>query len=119
MSFLSPPPFPGQGGPGGAGPSRTNAKAVASLVLGIVSIVTLLGVLAGIPAILLGRAARREIRGQGGAQGADRGAAPGGALGAAQGGEWMATAGVVLGWLSIPVSVTVFTLLFAGGAFGH
>src|SRR4051812_36500047 len=53
-------PSPYGGPPVGAGQS-TNGKAIASLILGIVSIVLCLGYLAGVPAIILGRMAKREI----------------------------------------------------------
>jgi hypothetical protein len=52
-----PPPY---GPPAGTGQS-TNGKAIASLILGIVSIVLCLGYLAGVPAIILGRMAKKEI----------------------------------------------------------
>jgi hypothetical protein len=61
----SPPPAgpPPAGSPyGGPGTGQsTNGKAIASLVLGICSIVLCLGFLAGIPAVILGRIAKREI----------------------------------------------------------
>jgi Domain of unknown function (DUF4190) len=52
-----PPPY---GPPAGTGQS-TNGKAIAALILGIVSIVLCLGYLAGVPAIILGRMAKKEI----------------------------------------------------------
>jgi Domain of unknown function (DUF4190) len=57
-----PPPAPSPyGGPPVAAGQSTNVKAIISLILGIVSIVLCLGYLAGVPAIILGRMARREI----------------------------------------------------------
>jgi hypothetical protein len=44
----------------GAG-QATNGKAIASLILGICSIVLSCGFLTGIPALIFGRIARREI----------------------------------------------------------
>lgn len=72
---------------------QTEASAVVSLVLGIVSMFAL-SVLAGIPAIILGRSAQRNIR-------------------ASQGrltGEGLAQAGIVLGWIS--VGLLAVTILF-------
>jgi hypothetical protein len=75
MSEQSPP-----GGPYGAYPQTpgavpsppppTHGKATTSLILGILSIV-LCGLVTGIPAIVLGRQARREIRDSNGALGGD------------------------------------------------
>jgi hypothetical protein len=102
----SEPPPPGSGGygmppgSGGYGVPQTNQKALWSMVLGIVSIV-FCGLLAGIPALILGNAAKREIAASGGAQG----------------GLGMATAGVILGWISVAVTVLVLLIFFAGGAF--
>lgn len=72
-----------------------------SLVLGIASIVLLLGVLTGIPAIIVGNQGRRAVRdGE-----ADN--------------EGMALTGVVLGWLSLAILVVVIGLVIvrflAGG----
>lgn len=81
---------------------RSNPTAVWSLALGLVSVATCLGPLAGIPAIVLGRRARVEVAATAGG-GRD---------------ERMASAGVLLGWLSIPISLTVLFILFMSGAFG-
>ena len=80
---------------------RSNTKAVWSLVLGIVSVATCFGLLAGIPAIVLGRGAKRELA----------------AAAGHEKGEGMASAGVLLGWLSIPISLTVLFILSMSGAF--
>lgn len=80
---------------------RSNPKALWSLVLGIVSVATCFGFLAGIPAIVLGRGAKQELA---------AGAGP-------EKGEGMASAGVLLGWLSIPISLTVLFILYTSGAF--
>src|SRR5829696_5742347 len=58
MPPAGPPPY---GGPPVASGPGTNGKAIASLILGIVSIVLCLGYFAGIPAIILGRMAKGEI----------------------------------------------------------
>lgn len=65
-------------------PRRTNTNAIISLVLGILGIAGSCGCLTGIPAIFLGRTAKREIE-------ASDGLETGGGL---------ATAGVVLGIIS-------------------
>ncbi|HEY6308432.1 MAG TPA: DUF4190 domain-containing protein [Candidatus Angelobacter sp.] len=62
----------------------TEDKAVISMVLGILSLVSF-SILAGIPAIILGKMSRDNIR-----------ANPG-----RYSGEGMATAGVVMGWISV------------------
>jgi hypothetical protein len=70
--------------------TQTEDKAVISLILGILSFVGL-SILAGIPAIILGRMSRSNIR------------ASSGRLT----GEGMATAGMVLGWISVGICVLV------------
>jgi hypothetical protein len=67
------------------------------MILGILSIVAC-GLLAGIPALILGSSAKKEIAASGGAQS----------------GEGMATAGVVLGWISVAISVLVLVLIGLG-----
>ncbi len=79
----------------GAAP-RNNDKALWSLVLGLLSIVAC-GFIAGIPAIILGGSAKREIR----------------AAAGAQGGASMATAGIVLGWISVAITGLVFLFILA------
>jgi hypothetical protein len=64
---------------------QTSGLAIASLILGIASIVMCLGPLAGIPAVIIGHKANSDIRKSGGV---------------IQGGG-MATAGLVTGYLSI------------------
>lgn len=95
MSY--PPPPPGYGAPGYAVP-KTNAKAVWSLVLGIVSIVLCCGFLAGIPALVLGNIARREIILSGGAET----------------GAGMAQAGRILGIIGIALWV-IYIIFWAIG----
>jgi hypothetical protein len=77
-----PPPPPGVSN------SRTNSKAVWSMVLGIGGFVF---VLAAIPALILGYRAKREIRSTG------------------QQGNDFATVGIVLGWVEVALAV-VFIL---------
>lgn len=84
-----------------AGTPETNGKATLSLVLGILS-VTLCGLFAGIAAILLGTTAQKEISASGGLQG----------------GESRAKWGIILGWISVGISilVAIITLItFASG----
>ena len=96
-----PPPGGGYGGGGyggyGAGPQGTNKKAIWSLVLGILGLVCC-GFLAGIPAIVLGRSAQREIDASGGAQS----------------GRGMATAGFVLGIIGVVWGVLYLILVLTG-----
>ena len=99
MSYTPPPPPPPPG-PGGYATPQTNQKALWSMILGILSIVAC-GLLAGVPALILGGSAKKEIAASGGAQS----------------GEGMATAGVVLGWISVAISVLVVILFITLGAF--
>ena len=106
-----PPPPPGYGGPGqGApgyggptygGPPQNSSKAVASLVVGIISPIlgfccAIIG-LVGIVAVVLGRSAQKEI------------AASNGALT----GEGMAKAGVILGIIGsvIGIGMTILNVV--------
>ena len=70
-----------------------NSLGAWSLVLGIASIVLALGVVTGIPAIIIGNQGRRAVR-DGEANN-----------------EGMALTGVVLGWLSLAILVFVIVLL--------
>lgn len=74
-------------------PPQTEDKAVISLVLGVLSLVSL-SIFAGIPAIILGKMSRANIR------------ASSGRLT----GEGMATAGMVMGWVSVGLA-GVFVLI--------
>ena len=65
MSYTPPPPPPP--GPGGYAMPQTNQKALWSMILGILSLVCC-GLLAGIPALILGNSAQKEIAASGGAQ---------------------------------------------------
>jgi uncharacterized protein DUF4190 len=94
------PPQPGYGPPQpGFGPpvqqQSTNGKAIGALVAGILSILCF-GLLAGIPAIILGNMARKEIdQGQGGGRG-------------------MATAGFILGIIGTVLGSLWLILVIVG-----
>ena len=79
----------------------TSGKATTSLILGIVSIVAC-GLLLGIPAMIVGRQAKREIRESGGRLG----------------GEGLATAGFVTGLIGTIWSVLALILVIGLFAFG-
>ncbi len=100
MSYTPPPPPPGGAAPGGgyAAAPKANQKAIWALVLGILSLVCC-SVVTGIPALILGQMAKKEIDGSGGAQT----------------GRGMATAGVILGIISI-VFLVIYLILLAMGA---
>lgn len=102
----TPPPeggYPPGGGyppqaPGGYGqPAKNNTKAIISLVLGIVGLLCC-GLLAGIPAVILGQIAKKEIAESHGTQ-------TGGGL---------ATAGFILGIIAIVWSL-IYGVLIATG----
>jgi competence protein ComGC len=76
-------------------PARDNGLAILSFVLGLCSFVVCLGVLTGIPAIICGHIARSRATRQ-----------P-----ARYGGSGLATAGLVLGYLSIVVSLVVAAMV--------
>lgn len=81
---------------------QDESTAVLSMIFGILSLAGL-GILAGIPAIILGTNARKKIR------------ASGGRLS----GDGMATAGIVLGWIScgiVALVVFVFFIIFVVAA---
>jgi len=82
---------------GGYPATKTNGLAIAALVCGIGQI--LLGLIAGIPAIIMGHIARRQIRQTG------------------EGGAGMAMAGLVLGYLGVALSV-IFIIAIVAAA-GH
>ena len=104
----APPPPPPGGGYGGGGygggyggygamPARTSQKAIWSLVLGILGLLCC-GFFAGIPAIVLGKMAQKEIDASGGAQT----------------GRGLATAGFVLGILAVVWGVVWVILSLTG-----
>src|SRR5258708_30298228 len=81
--------------PASAGP-QTDGKAVASLVLGILSI-TCFWILAGIPAIILGHMSRSNIRNSAGRLK----------------GDGQATAGLIMGYAGIPIGIVPFLIIAA------
>lgn len=102
MSYTPPPPPPpGAAAPGGgyAAAPKSNQKAVWALVLGILSVLCC-SVVSGIPALVLGNMAKKEINQSGGAQT----------------GAGMAKAGVILGIISIVLLILYLVLLAAGVA---
>lgn len=98
MSYTPPPPPPP--GPGGYAAPQTNQKALWSLILGILGLVCC-GLFAGIPAVILGSSAGKEIAASGGAQT----------------GEGMAKAGLILGWVAVGLSVLGLVLVLSMGTF--
>lgn len=94
MSYQAPPPPP-PNPYGGMPAQQTNQKAVWALVLGIVSLLCC-GFLTGIPAIILGQSAGKEIAMTG------------------QGGSGMAKAGLILGIVATALSVLGVILWGAG-----
>ena len=78
---------------------QTSGLAIASLVCGIASFVFCLGPLTGIAAVITGTKGRQEIDRSGGRQT----------------GREMATAGLILGWVAIGITVAaiVIGVLFA------
>jgi hypothetical protein len=77
--------------------------AIASLILGVASIVMCLGPFAAVPALITGYKAREEI---------DR-------TGGVQQGRGMAVAGIVLGWVGIGITVIaivggILAVIFGG-----
>ena len=81
--------------PARSAPLPRNNLGAWSLVLGIASVVLLLGVITGIPAIIIGNQGRRAVR----AGEADN--------------ERMAMTGVVLGWISLAMLAVVIVLVIA------
>ena len=99
MSYSEPPPPPPQyGAPQpayGGVPEKTNGKAIWALVLGILGLVCC-GFVAGIPAIILGNMAKKEIDA---GQGKGRG---------------MAQAGFILGIVAVALGI-LWVVLWAAG----
>jgi hypothetical protein len=94
----TPPPSASGGGGYDARPPQANQKAFWSMILGILAIAPC-GPFAGIPALVLGRFAKKEIA----------------AADGVQGGEGMATAGVVLGWISVAITITLLIIVVLSG----
>jgi putative exporter of polyketide antibiotics len=100
MSYAGPPPPPDPSGGYGYGYAqpKTNQKAIWALVLGILGLVCC-GFIAGIPAVILGNSAKKEIAASGGAET----------------GAGMAQAGFVLGIIAIALGVLGLILFAVGG----
>ncbi len=100
-SYGSVTPPPGDYPPAAPGgydlPPQNNGKATAALVLGLVGLLCC-GLFAGIPALILGLSAKKEIEASGGRQS----------------GGGMATAGIVLGAIAIVWSI-IYGILIATG----
>ena len=97
MSYAPPPPPPD-----GYSAPQSNQKAMWALILGVLGLVCC-GPFTGVPAIILGKSAQQEVAASAGAQS----------------GDGMARAAVVLGWISIALTVLLVILvvgLFAVGA---
>ncbi len=89
MSYSAPPPpDPSAGYGGGYAQPKTNQKAIWSLVLGILGLICC-GLFAGIPALILGNMAKKEIAASGGAET----------------GAGMAQAGFILGIIAIVLGI--------------
>ena len=99
MSYSEPPPPPPQYGapqpPMGGAPQKTNSKAVWSLVLGILGLVCC-GFVTGIPALILGNMAKKEIDAGNGT------------------GRGMAQAGFILGIIAIVWGILGLILALTG-----
>lgn len=98
MSYGAPPPSNPYGGGAYGGqptPTGTNGKAIGSLVTGILGVICC-GFLTGIPAIILAVMARKDIARTG------------------QKGSGLATAGLVLGVLSILLGILSLILISTG-----
>jgi hypothetical protein len=76
-------------------PATTNGAAIASLVLGILAI-TSAGPLAGVPAVICGHIALNQMR----------------TSRRVQSGEGMAIAGLILGYISIALTIILFLVIF-------
>jgi putative exporter of polyketide antibiotics len=98
MSYTPPPPPPAGDMAGGYAAPKTNSKAIWSLVLGILGLVCC-GFFTGIPALILGNMAKKEIDTSGGAQS----------------GRGMAQAGFILGIIAIVFGL-IGVVLYATGA---
>lgn len=104
--YVPPPPSGGYMPSAGYATPRTDGLAIASLVIGILSIVcsaACLGIILGPTAAIMGFIARQRISTSGGALG-------GGAL---------AIVGLVLGIIGFVVSVGAFFLIALSGAFNN
>ena len=91
------------GGPSPYGPApKTSGKATTSLVLGVVSMICA-GFLTGIPAIVLGLGARKDIRNSQGRTG----------------GDGLALGGIITGIIGTIIGLAVVAIVIAAIAFGR
>lgn len=88
---------PGWVGSPGYGAAKTNGLAIAALICGLVQFIGF-GIFTGIPAIILGHMARRQVR-QTGEQGAG-----------------MAMAGLVLGYIGVALAIILVIVIIAAVA---
>ena len=97
-----PPPPPAMPQPGAGAPGQTNGLAVASLVLGILGIVSCgyTFFVAPVLAVILGVIARKQIRERG------------------QSGDGMAVAGLIMGIVGLVISLILVILFVVGVAAG-
>lgn len=95
------PPGPGAVAGGASSGSPTSGLAIASLVLGIISLLCCTGILTAIPGIITGHMARAEIRRSGGALG----------------GDGMALTGLILGYLTVAATIVGTALFLVFGLF--
>lgn len=103
MSYSSPPPPPGYGdqqpyGYGGQQPQSFSVMAIISLVLGIIGIPACGCFVFSIAAIVLGVLGRKEVDNSGGTKK----------------GKGLATAGLVIGAISLVLAILVNVLVFSG-----
>lgn len=105
MSYSEPPPPPPQYGapqpPYGGTPPSTSGKAIASLVLGIVGLLTCGCLIGSILAIVFGNLAKKEIAASGGAKS----------------GAGLAKAGFILGIVGVVLAVLYWIVVAATGSF--
>ncbi len=100
------PPYgygqPAYGGHNPYGQPKTSGKATASLVLGVLSMICA-GFLTGIPAIIVGLGARKDIRNSQGRTG----------------GDGLALGGIITGIIGTIIGLAVVALVIAAIAFGR
>ena len=105
MSYTPPLPPPPMPESGGYAQPRTSGKAVAALVTGVLGLpgIFCCGFLSGIPAIILGLLARRDIKSSSGRLS----------------GDGLALSGLVLGVLALSIGVAFTILFFATDQFSE
>jgi hypothetical protein len=102
--YVPTPTYGGYGVPGGPTPvfiqqQKTNGMALASMVVSIVGVVLLvcygIGGAAGLVGAILGHVSRRQVRERG------------------EGGDGMALAGIIVGWVTVGLSLLIVAILIA------